>query len=133
MGASVQLRFRCQRRTDATRLGSAQSDPFARFLLWGLLYVVSYIVGSYDLEVGPAYGIRLRTGIAFFTTALVYLLLTRFVLRKLVPFPYGFWIALFIYLNLLSPPLALMVGRLYRISTLCVGKDMTEEDYRHQT
>lgn len=99
-------------------------------ILWSLLFVVSYVVGSYDLEVGPAYGLRLRTQFVFLVSALAYLLFARFVWRDIVFFPYGFWIALFLYLNLLSPLLGLAVGRLYRLSTLCVTDSLTEPDQK---
>jgi lipopolysaccharide/colanic/teichoic acid biosynthesis glycosyltransferase len=99
-------------------------------LIWALLFALGYLWGSYDLEIGPAFGIRLRTEAVFASSALVYLFLARFVLHGLVFFPYGFWIALFVYLNLISPLLTLMVGKLSQVPALCVSSGLSETDGR---
>lgn len=96
--------------------------------LWGILFLASYLWGSYDLEVGPAYSLRLRTQAVFATTIISYYLVARFVFPWMVRFPVGYWLALLVYLNLISPLLGLVAGKLARVPALCVGTDLLEED-----
>jgi lipopolysaccharide/colanic/teichoic acid biosynthesis glycosyltransferase len=97
-------------------------------LLLAVIFIASYLWGNYDLEIGPTYGMSWRTQIVFVSSALLYVIADRFVFHWLVPFGYPFWIALFVYLNLLAPLLDLVVGRLSKIPTLCVTPGLTPED-----
>jgi lipopolysaccharide/colanic/teichoic acid biosynthesis glycosyltransferase len=99
-------------------------------VLWGLLFVISYLWGCYDFETGTAHGIRWRTEGVFVVTVGGYLLLSRTLLPWLVPFPIGLGIGLFLYLNLLSPLLALPVGRLVLVPAVCVFDRSCEEERR---
>jgi lipopolysaccharide/colanic/teichoic acid biosynthesis glycosyltransferase len=95
-----------------------------------VMFVISYFWGSYDLETGPTYAITLRTEAVFISSVLLYVIVQQFLFHWLAPFPRGFWLALFLYLNLLAPLADLAVGRLYQIPTLCVSSHLTEDDQK---
>jgi lipopolysaccharide/colanic/teichoic acid biosynthesis glycosyltransferase len=113
------------------RLETRSPELFLSVLiLLAVLFVVSYLWGSYDLEIGPAYGIRLRTEAVFVSTGLTYLLAAKLVFPWLTRFPVGYWISLFLYLNLASPLLALIAGKLARVPALCVFEPLHEYEER---
>jgi lipopolysaccharide/colanic/teichoic acid biosynthesis glycosyltransferase len=95
-----------------------------------VMFVASYLWGNYDLEVGPTYGMSWRTEVVFVSCGLLYVVVQHYLFHWLVPFHLRFWIAFFLYLNVISPLLDLAVGRLYQIPTLCVTPGLTEEDER---
>jgi lipopolysaccharide/colanic/teichoic acid biosynthesis glycosyltransferase len=97
-------------------------------LLLAVVFMASYVWGNYDLEIGPTYGMTWRTEVVFVSSILLYVLADRFVFHWLVPFGYPFWIAFFVYVNLIAPLFDLAVGRLYQIPTLCVTPGLTEDD-----
>jgi lipopolysaccharide/colanic/teichoic acid biosynthesis glycosyltransferase len=124
-------------------------------LLWLILFAVSYLWGSYDLELGPAYGINLRTQAVFASTLILAFILgrtlfPRFALfpRSLLPhfgppagtsggigtegnLPYlAFWFLLYLYLNILSPLLGLVAGKLARVPSLCVMPALGDRELR---
>jgi lipopolysaccharide/colanic/teichoic acid biosynthesis glycosyltransferase len=97
-------------------------------LLLAVVFIASYLWGNFDLEIGPTYGMSWRTQVVFITSAVLYVAADRWLFHWLVSFGPVFWVAFFVYLNLIAPLFDLAVGRLTPIPTLCVTPGLTEED-----
>lgn len=94
-----------------------------------MLTFFTYFFGGYENFFNPTYGITWETQFVFFWTFLTFFLLG-YVGQLSLP-SVGFWVCLWVYLNLISPYLSLVVRRAYPFRTVFVNHEFLPQ-YRRR-
>ncbi len=91
-------------------------------ILWALLVIFGYLFGEFEPTVSTYFGLNLRTQAIFLSTVIVYTAL-QIIFNSLPQLNLWLLLILWLYLNILTPFIGLIIRRIFPVPVLFVSND----------